>query len=90
MTRLAEVAQLERTTLGRNLRPLEQGGLIASSASDTDARERIISLTSAGIQAIEEAMPLWRKAQAKVEKGLGSERLAMLRDLLDELAQLAP
>lgn len=89
LTRLAQVVQLERTTLGRNLRPLEEAGLVESRASETDARERVIALTPAGVQALDAAVPLWRKAQGKVEQHLGAQRLAQLRELLDDLEALA-
>ncbi len=79
---------MERTTLGRNLRPLEHAGLVESIASDADARERVIALTATGERAIWSAVPLWRTAQASIERRLGADRLALLRELLEELETL--
>ena len=88
VTRLAVVVGLERTTLGRNLLPLEQKGLVESVASNIDARERVVQVTSRGDRAMKSAAPLWRNAQQLVEQGLGRERLEVLHELLDRLAAL--
>lgn len=88
VTRLAVVVGLERTTLGRNLRPLEQRGLVESVASEIDARERVVQVTSRGERAMKSAAPLWRNAQQAVEQGLGRERLELLHEILDKLAAL--
>lgn len=88
VTRLAVVVGLERTTLGRNLRPLEQRGLVESVASEIDARERVVQVTSRGERAMKSAAPLWRNAQQAVERGLGRERLELLHEILDKLAAL--
>lgn len=88
LTRLAEVVQIERSSLGRNLRPLEAAGWVESRAGEGDARERIVALTSAGELAIERALPLWHKAQRKVEQQLGLQRLALLRELLGDVEAL--
>jgi DNA-binding MarR family transcriptional regulator len=88
VTRLAVVVGLERTTLGRNLRPLEQRGLIESVASEIDARERVVQVTSRGDRAMKSAAPLWRNAQQTVEQGLGRERLELLHEILDKLVAL--
>ena len=88
VTRLADVVGLERTTLGRNLRPLEQRGFVESVASTIDARERVVQVTSRGDRAMERAAPLWRNAQQAVEKRLGRERLDTLHEILGQLATL--
>ena len=88
VTHLAVVVGLERTTLGRSLRPLEQRGLVESVASEIDARERVVQVTSRGDRAMKSAAPLWRNAQQAVEQELGRERLDLLHEILDKLAAL--
>ncbi len=88
LTRLAEVVHLERTTLGRNLRPLEDAGLIESRASEADARVRVIALSELGEATLARAMPMWRRAQQRLEGGLGADRVALLRGLLADLDTL--
>jgi DNA-binding MarR family transcriptional regulator len=79
---------LERTTLGRNLRPLQHRGLVESVASETDARERVVQVTARGDRAMERAAPLWRNAQQALEQRLGRERLELLHEILGELEAL--
>ena len=66
VTRLAAEAALDRSTMGRNLNPLERRGLVRIEAGNIDQRERVAYLTSAGEAAIEAALPYWRKAQERI------------------------
>lgn len=83
VTKLAEQGVMDRTTLTRNLKPLEKLGLIKISTG-SDQRKRIISITRKGQEALVKALPLWRKAQAHILKGLGRKRMeSVLKDLSD-------
>ena len=59
------MAGLERTTLTRNLRPLEKRGLIRSESED-DGRVRRIAVTPDGERLAVELLPAWQRAQASV------------------------
>jgi DNA-binding MarR family transcriptional regulator len=61
---LAEFLGMDRTTLNRNLLPLERRGLIRSAPTKEDGRVRGLSLTAAGRRLLERAAPAWRQAQA--------------------------
>jgi len=63
--RLAKFLQIDRTTLNRNLKPLERKGLIQSAAGK-DPRTRTLNLTAAGIKTLKQALPLWLEAQSAV------------------------
>ena len=79
---LAAELALDRTTLGRNLRPLERDGLIASAADPGDGRVRRLALTDKGQDLVRAAGPAWRAAQARFEAGYGvAETRALRRDL---------
>ena len=80
--RLAERLIMDRTTLTRNLRPLEKQGLI-ESASGEDRRTRAVTLTDRGREVLAQALPLWERAQEEVVGKLGHERW---RDLLEHLS----
>lgn len=82
---VAEKLELDRTTAGKNLRPLEKAGLISVAASKTDARQRAISLTKAGGAALKQALPLWRRAQGRFEAANGTAKAAQLRVMLRDL-----
>ncbi len=63
---LADKLGLERTTLTRNLRPLEGKGWIRVGSVDADQRVHQIELTSSGHAAARKALAAWRRAQAGV------------------------
>jgi DNA-binding MarR family transcriptional regulator len=87
---LAQRLVMDRTTLTRNILPLEKAGLIRVSRLPEDARARVITLTRAGERMIEAAHPLWEKAQHRVREALGVARLEALRDQLSEVIEFAP
>lgn len=73
--RLAELLGLERTTLTRNARLLQEQGWIASVATD-DARERAMQITDMGLGRLAQALPVWREAQASLEHDIASQHAA--------------
>ena len=84
---LADELDLDRTTLARNLNPLQRDGLITLSPGD-DKRVTEVSLTPRGRAAIRQARPAWERAQAQVSAKIGARRVAMLRQLAEELTHL--
>ena len=66
VTRLAAETALDRSTMGRNLDPLERRGLVRIEVGQADQRERVAHLTATGEAAVETALPYWRQAQARV------------------------
>jgi DNA-binding MarR family transcriptional regulator len=87
LLRVAEELGLDRTTLTRNLQPLEREGLVASSPGK-DQRVRLLRLTEAGQRALQRAYPLWEEAQATVVKALGQRRWMTLLEGLGATRQL--
>jgi DNA-binding MarR family transcriptional regulator len=79
--KLAGILGMERTTLTRNLTPLEQQGWISIHAGD-DPRARMISITGQGRGVVRRSFPFWSKAQAHIGKLLGADGQAALK-LLD-------
>jgi DNA-binding MarR family transcriptional regulator len=86
VTALAGALALDRTTLTRNLRVLEDRELVRTYADEEDARVRIVSLTADGSTALRAALERWETVQDEVQERFGSERL---RALLGELAALS-
>ena len=86
----ARALQLDRTTLGRNVTPLAQAGLIELLEGHKDARERQIRLTDAGRRAMRRAKPRWEQAQARILSRLGPEKLQTLHALLAEIEFVNP
>ncbi len=86
LTKLADILVMDRTTLSRNLQPLAKKGWLAVGR-EKDERIRLISLTESGRTVVDEATPLWRHAQLRVIKGIGSEKLPDLISDLNRLVQ---
>jgi DNA-binding MarR family transcriptional regulator len=82
VTRLAEELVMDRTTLTRNLKPLENQGLITIDEG-SDRRIRLIRPTTQGLQALALALPIWQQAQDQVKNLLGSERWHTLFQTLE-------
>jgi DNA-binding MarR family transcriptional regulator len=76
----------DRTTLGRNLLPLEREGLITIGPGPTDRRSKEIRLTDAGAARVRSARKGWEEAQAQFESAFGVKRAKELRALLHEVA----
>jgi DNA-binding MarR family transcriptional regulator len=87
LLRLAEVLGLDRTTLTRNLGPLERDGLVSSTPGE-DQRVRLLRLTDKGRRAVERAYPLWEEAQRRVVAALGEEAWRELLRGLQATARL--
>ena len=85
---LAEQLDLDRTTLPRNLGPLERRGLVRVEQG-ADRRTRTIRITDAGETVLRDAIPLWRILQERLVAALGPERASRLREDLRDLAQAA-
>ena len=83
---LAAEMVMDRTTLGRNILPLEREGLITITASRTDRRSKELRLTQAGLERLQEAREGWRQAQTQFATAFGEERTAGLRALLREVS----
>ena len=81
LTELAQKAELDRSTMGRNAKVLQRMGLIEPAASD-DHRETSVTLTDAGRDIVERGAPLWDKAQDEIEARLGDEGVEQLQALL--------
>jgi DNA-binding MarR family transcriptional regulator len=86
---LAERMVMDRTTLSRNLKPLVRNGLLEVRSGE-DGRTRLVRLTPAGEQALEEAYPLWQQAQQETVSALGEERYeALLGDVAQVVSLVA-
>jgi DNA-binding MarR family transcriptional regulator len=84
---LADALALDRTTLTRNLKVLEDRGLLRTSESDDDARVRMVSLTLEGSDVLSGALLRWEEMQRQVEERFGRERLTALYEELDALGE---
>ena len=89
VTHLAGRLAMDRTTLARDLRPLERRGLVSVTVG-SDRRVRMAALTAAGHRLVDEVRPLWKEVQRDVRGELGDDRVARLMDELRAATALAP
>jgi DNA-binding MarR family transcriptional regulator len=89
VTHLAGRLAMDRTTLARDLRPLERRGLVSVSVG-TDRRVRMAELTPAGNRLVDEVRPLWKQVQRDVRSQLGADRVARLMDELRAATAISP
>jgi DNA-binding MarR family transcriptional regulator len=83
---MANALVLDRSALAHNLKPLERDGLIQSVADENDKRARLVILTKAGRAKVEEATPLWERAQCQFERVFGAKKAKELRDSLEVIS----
>jgi DNA-binding MarR family transcriptional regulator len=81
MADLSEFLGMERTTLLRNIRPLQRDGLVAVDGGGQGGFVEL-SLTTKGRKVVEKLAPAWESAQRTAVQVLGEERWsAVLADL---------
>jgi DNA-binding MarR family transcriptional regulator len=80
LTKLGQLAELDRSTVGRNVKTLEELRLVRLGAAK-DQREAAVLLTRAGKETLQRAAPLWEEAQCRVEAALGAAGADQLRAL---------
>jgi DNA-binding MarR family transcriptional regulator len=83
---LARRTGLDQSTLSRNLRSLENEGLVEIAMVDGDLRRRMVWLTEAGARRVEAAIPVWRKAHARLSRHVSP---ALALELAEAAASLA-
>lgn len=81
---LADLVELDRSTLGRNLRVLEKMGLVTLGPGK-DQRESVAELTPSGQMTLSEGDPLWDRAQADIATRIGADGVRQLQALLGAL-----
>ena len=87
ITELAAILGMDRTTLSRNLKPLERSGLIEVS-EEGYRRARSTRITDKGVDVMEKALPLWSSAQDSMRKRLGNETWDRVQTDLNEIGHL--
>lgn len=85
-TKLAGKMGMDRTTVVRNLQPLERQGLIEGAPGE-DHRERLLRLTQSGRECLNQSYPLWERAQKSFLQKFSQKKFDALNNLLGEAEQ---
>lgn len=83
ISHLADFLMMDRTTLTRNLKPLEKQDLL-QIIPGADQRTRELSLTKKGHKTFLTAKPLWERTQTEIIDKLGEAKLKKLLFMLNE------
>jgi DNA-binding MarR family transcriptional regulator len=87
---LAAELVMDRTTLGRNVLPLQRDGLVAIAPGISDRRSKELRLTPSGAARLGTARKGWTQAQLQFERTFGAARAKALRELLDDVTSSEP
>lgn len=82
LTELGHNTELDRSTVGRNVRVLERRGLAETERGENDQREAVVSLSAGGRHILDEARPHWDNCQREIESRLGAVKLTALHEIL--------
>jgi len=84
LKKLADLMSVDRTTLGRNLKPLEKKAFITIRPCD-DRRAKSIFITNQGKKVLSKAHPIWKETHLQIKRLLGHKNFDLtiknLRDL---------
>src|SRR5262245_2770529 len=84
ITALAQFIGMDRSTLTRNLAPLEKEGLLVVG-DEGWRRSRTLRIAAKGRARLEQALPLWERAQRRLKQGLGGRRFEDVQSSLDHV-----
>lgn len=83
---IANLLAMDRTTLTANLKPLERRGLLDIAVDPEDRRSRRLVLTAKGRRVLAEALPIWQRLHAEIDRSLAPLDAGALRAGLRGLA----
>lgn len=83
---VASLLAMDRTTLTAALKPLERRGLVEVAANAADKRSRLLRLTSGGRSLLKQAVPVWERAHADLDRLLAEHDPGDLRAALRRLS----
>jgi DNA-binding MarR family transcriptional regulator len=86
--KLGGLLALDSTTLTRMLGPLKKRGWIQEKEG-RDRRFRLLRLTGAGQQKLQQTLPRWNKAQQRLRSALGDDGMTQLGEILGQVAESA-
>ena len=85
---LSRLLGMDRSTLTRNLRPLEEQGLV-KLGPESRHRSRTLTVTPKGEALVHKALPLWEKTQEKLRNELEKGHWVNLHSELDHVIKSA-
>jgi DNA-binding MarR family transcriptional regulator len=84
-TDLAELSDIDKGLLSRNLKVLVEHGLVTFEKNEADLRQHLIALTDAGRKIYEEVLPIMDRRNAHLIKGVSEADYKTFLDVLDRI-----
>lgn len=84
ITHWAKRVDLDRSTMVRNIKPLQDRGLIQS----IEGHGKTFALSEKGQEILNQAIPKWQEAQSKIEEILGKEDAEAVFRIHEKLQKL--
>ena len=81
---IGNILALEKSTLSRNVRLMEENGWIESLPTES-GNGQLLQLTTAGRSLYRKAAAAWRNAQSKLHELLGTQTTATIRQAADQV-----
>jgi DNA-binding MarR family transcriptional regulator len=86
LSQLAQVLNLDLSTVSRHVKQLERAGLVARTGDKLDARASLLRVTAKGRRAVAAVNEAWRRFIAEVLADWRPGDVAALGPLLERLA----
>jgi DNA-binding MarR family transcriptional regulator len=87
VSELAKLLLMDQSTVTRNLRVLEKLGYILLEPAISDNRIKRIHVSDSGKSKMDEARPMWERAQLEMERILGKKSIEGLIDSFKKMAK---
>ncbi|HEY8889698.1 MAG TPA: MarR family winged helix-turn-helix transcriptional regulator [Clostridium sp.] len=88
VSNLGSILLMDQSTVTRNVELLRKSGYIDIKKEEQDSRKKCITITNKGLKKLEEALPIFKSAQSKIEDGIGKERIEELLKTLKDIENL--
>ncbi len=85
VSQLSKTIGIERTGLTRNLKVVQSNGWVCIREDANDRRIKKIKLTPDGLKILDQAIPLWEKAQSMFNDKMGLTSMKKLRATLKQI-----
>ncbi|HCI4375919.1 TPA: winged helix-turn-helix transcriptional regulator [Klebsiella pneumoniae] len=85
LTRLGDIAGLDRSTVGRNVTVLARKGWLQVDRDGMDKRQQQVSITPEGEALIRDAFPSWQRCQHIIEERLGADNVMALQNIFHQI-----
>ena len=86
LTELAESSGLTKQAVGEVVADLEELGYVERAQDPQDGRAKVIRLTPHGADAQRTALEIFADVERELAERYGAERVATMRELLEEIA----